>query len=212
MLPHLSLLPSISALSSHGPRLGLLSPQVELTSGLQPQRSGGRATLTPRPGRRRLLGLRLRPPGHRRRLRSASGLFQAGPGPAPLHLDPLSGRWSPVSCIDPEAAFRGPQQQHVTPPHVSRPLRDWEGPEERSLLERAAVAIATGNGAIHLKWIRTIPPICMLSLLVHQGSTPAPGPKRDHLQEKRPWRMKSWLNLAKHTCNLGLTQCDPTCP
>jgi hypothetical protein len=66
LLPLSSLLPSISAPSSQDPRLGLLPPQVEHASGLRPRRrSSGRATLTPRPGRRRLLGLRLRPPGHR---------------------------------------------------------------------------------------------------------------------------------------------------
>lgn len=106
MLPLSSLLPSIRAPSSQGPRFGLLPPQMEHASGL-------RATLTPRPGRRRLLGLCLRPPGHRRRRRSASGLLQAGPGPAPLHLDPFSGRQSPVSCIDPEAAFQGPPNNNT---------------------------------------------------------------------------------------------------
>nr|CAI9691811.1 unnamed protein product [Rangifer tarandus platyrhynchus] len=72
------------------------------------------------------------------------GLLPAGPGPAPLHLVPNSGRRSPVSCIDPEAAFQA-QQQHVTPPHVSRPLREWEGaPEEQVLPDQAEVAVATG--------------------------------------------------------------------
>ncbi|EGW06604.1 hypothetical protein I79_020727 [Cricetulus griseus] len=85
----------------------------EHTSGLWPQLSSGRATLTPPPGRRRLLRLRFRPPGHRRRRHSASGLLPAGPGPAPLHLDPLSGRQSPVSCIDPEAAFGGPPNNNT---------------------------------------------------------------------------------------------------
>lgn len=36
------------------------------------------------------------------------GLLTAGPGPAPLHLVPHSGLWSPVSCIDPEAALSRP--------------------------------------------------------------------------------------------------------
>lgn len=99
-----------------GPRSGLLPPLPllgEHTSGLWPQLSSGRATLTPPPGRRRLLRLRFRPPGHRRRRHSASGLLPAGPGPAPLHLDPLSGRQSPVSCIDPEAAFGGPPNNNT---------------------------------------------------------------------------------------------------
>lgn len=53
------------------------------------------------------------------------------PRPAPLHLCPQSGRRSPVSCIDPEAAFPA-QQQHVTLPHVSRSLREGAGsPLER---------------------------------------------------------------------------------
>lgn len=86
----------------------------------------------------------LPPPGRSRGRRSASGLLPAGCRPDPLHLVPHSGRRSPVSCIDPEAAFPA-QQQHVTPSHVSRPLREWEGaPEEQVLPDRAGVAMATG--------------------------------------------------------------------
>lgn len=107
----------------------------------------------------------LPPPGHRCRRRSASGLFPAGPGPAPLHLDPKSGRRSPVSCIDPEAAFPA-QQQHVTPPHVSRPLREWEGaPEERVLPNRAGVAMATGMAV--LAWASPQTPHLLFLVPIH---------------------------------------------
>lgn len=104
---------------------------------------GGAAAAAPRPAPL------LPPPGRRRGRRSASGLLTAGPGPAPLHLVPHSGLWSPVSCIDPEAAFPA-QQQHVTPPHVSRPLREWEGaPEEPVLRDQTEVAVATGMSRSH---------------------------------------------------------------
>ncbi|XP_048965561.1 translation initiation factor IF-2-like [Canis lupus dingo] len=105
-----------------------------------------RAPLTPQPGRRGSCcggssgGAFLPPPG------SASGLLPAGPGPAPLHRVPRSGRRGPVSCLDPEAALTAPQQ-HVTPPHVSRPLRAGEGgPGERGRRRRPRVAMATGRG------------------------------------------------------------------
>nr|XP_031526179.1 uncharacterized protein LOC116276698 [Vicugna pacos] len=103
-----------------GPREAGGAGRPGLHSPLSPG-GGGAAAAAPR------AAPLLPPPGRRRRgRRSASGLLPAGLGPAPLHLVPNSGRRSPVSCIDPEAAFPA-QQQHVTPPHVSRPLREWEG-------------------------------------------------------------------------------------
>lgn len=79
------------------------------------------------------------------------------PAPDRLHFTSTPSPAARAQCpaLTRKQLSRDPQQQHVTPPHVSRPLRDWEGPEERSLLERAAVAMATGKGGIHLEWIRT---------------------------------------------------------
>lgn len=126
---------------SSPPRLGPREPDGAGRPGLhsppQPERRGA-AAAAPR------AAPFLPPPGHRRGRRSASGLLPADPGPATLHLVPNSARRSPVSCIDPEAAFMA-QQQHATLSHVSRPLREWEGaPEEWVLPHQARVAIATG--------------------------------------------------------------------
>lgn len=93
----------------------------------------------------------------------------------------------------------------MTPPHVSRPLRDWEGPA-LSLLDQAAVVMATGNGGIHLDSDRH--PVFFFSYWCIRGA-PA-RPNTDPLQENAFGERIPGLNLAKHTCNLGLTLCDPT--
>lgn len=204
-LPLPSLLPSISALSSQGPRLGLLTPQVE-----QPRASGPGGAAT---GLHSPLG-----PGGG----GSSGCASARPTTAvaaarlPACSRPAPDRLRFTSTPSPAARAQcpaltrkqlsgDPQQQHVTLPHVSRPLRDWEGPGGDESL-RGSCGCHSNREWWHPPRMdqnyTPTPPAACFSYRCTGGSNP----RFKHLQDKRPWRKEPWTNLSKHTCNLGLTQ------